>query len=96
MTSKVFQAIARHLFVVTIRWIRECLKQRQIIDETSFEIRGDLPFGEYHDGMRHSRLSKNVHLFEHCRFYLNCRGCQEKMVRFVLIRRKMHRDFFLF
>lgn len=76
-----FQAIARHLFVLTVRWIRECLKQRQVIDESPFEMRGDLPYGDYHDGMRHSRLSKHYHLFEHCQFYLHCHGCQDKMVR---------------
>lgn len=85
MTIKVFQAIARHLFVVTYRWIGECLKQNQIVDETSFEIRGDIPFGEYHDGMRNSRLAKHVHLFENCQFYLLCNGCQDKMVSQIFV-----------
>jgi hypothetical protein len=81
LTIKVFQAIARHLFVLTYRWIIECIKQNQIIDETLFEIRGDIPFGEYHDGMRHSRLSKHINLFQNCQFFILCEGCQEKMVR---------------
>ncbi|CAF0929022.1 unnamed protein product [Rotaria sordida] len=79
LTIKVFQAIARHLFVVTYRWIIECLKQNHIIDEISFEIRGDIPFGQYHDGMRNSRLSKHVNLFQNCQFFILCDGCQEKM-----------------
>ncbi|CAF4306356.1 unnamed protein product [Rotaria socialis] len=79
LTIKLFQAIARHLFVLTHRWISECLKQNQLIDATLFEIRGDLPFGEYHDGMRHSRLSKHQNLFQHCQFFILCDGCQEKM-----------------
>ncbi|CAF2637130.1 unnamed protein product [Rotaria sp. Silwood2] len=79
LTIKVFQAIARHLFVLTYRWIIECLKQNLIIDEVSFEIRGDLPFGEYHDGMRNSRLSKHKNLFQYCQFFILCEGCQEKM-----------------
>jgi hypothetical protein len=81
LTIKVFQAIARHLFVLTYRWIIECIKQNQIIDETLFEIRGDIPFGEYHDGMRHSRLSKHINLFQNCQFFILCNDCQEKMVR---------------
>ncbi|CAF4766268.1 unnamed protein product [Rotaria sp. Silwood1] len=80
LTIKVFQAIARHLFVLTYRWIIECLKQNLIIDEVSFEIRGDIPFGEYHDGMRNSRLSKHINLFQNCQFFILCDGCQEKMV----------------
>ncbi|CAF0980795.1 unnamed protein product [Adineta steineri] len=79
LTIKVFQAIARHLFVITYRWIVECLKQNQIVDEPLFEIRGDIPFGEYHDGMRTSRLAKHINLFQNCQFFILCNGCQEKM-----------------
>jgi hypothetical protein len=81
LTIKVFQAIARHLFVVAYRWIDECLKENQIIEEVPFEIRGDIPFGEYHDGMRHSRLSKHINLFQNCQFFILCNDCQQKMVR---------------
>lgn len=80
LTIKVFQAIARHLFVVSFRWVSECLKQNQMIDESAFEMRGDLPFGSYHDGMRHSRTSKHLNLFETCQFFIFCDGCQDKMV----------------
>ena len=81
LTIKVFQAIARHLFVLTHRWMTECLKQHQLVDELPFEIRGDIPFGDYHDGMRHSRLAKQINLFENCQFFILCHGCQDKMVR---------------
>jgi len=84
LTIKVFQAIARHLFVLTYRWIIECLKQNQLIDEISYEIRGDIPFGEYHDGMRNSRLSKQTNLFQNCQFFILCNGCQEKMSKIEL------------
>jgi len=50
------------------------------MEEISFEIRGDIPFGEYHDGMRNSRLSKHINLFQNCQFFILCNGCQEKMV----------------
>lgn len=77
---KVFQAVGRHLFVVSFRWITESIKQRQILDEIPFEMRGDISFGGFHDGMRHSRLSKHLNLFENCQFFVCSRGCQDKMV----------------
>ena len=80
LTIKVFQAIARHLFVLTSRWITECVKQNQLVEEFTFEIRGDIPFGDYHDGMRHSRVTRHINLFENCQFFIFCHGCQDKMV----------------
>ncbi len=80
LTMKLFHSIARHLYIISYRWITDCLKQNQIIDETNYEIRGDIPFGEYHDGMRNSRLSKHVKLFQNCQFFILCDGCQDKMV----------------
>jgi hypothetical protein len=50
------------------------------MEEISFEIRGDIPFGEYHDGMRNSRLAKHINLFQNCQFFILCNGCQEQMV----------------
>lgn len=81
LTLKLFQSMSRHLYVISYRWITECLKQNDIIDEINYEIRGDVPFGEYHDGMRKSRLSKQVKLFSNCQFFILCNGCQDKMVR---------------
>jgi hypothetical protein len=81
LTMKLFQSISRHLYIITYRWIVECLKQDEIIDEINYEIRGDIPFEEYHDGMRKSRLSKQVNLFQNCQFFILCNDCQEKMVR---------------
>jgi hypothetical protein len=91
LTIKLFQAIARHLFVLTYRWVIECLKQNQITDEVLFEIRGDIPFGGYHDGMRNSRLSKQRNLFGNCQFFILCNGCQDKMVRV----KKLERSYLL-
>ncbi|CAF0725955.1 unnamed protein product [Rotaria sp. Silwood1] len=79
LTTKLFQAIARHLYILSYKWIRQCLKQNDLIDETDYEMRGDIPFGEYHDGMRKSRLSKDTKLFEKCQFFLLCDGCQDRM-----------------
>lgn len=85
LTMKVFQAVGRHLFVVSFRWITESIKQRQILDEIPFEMRGDISFGGFHDGMRHSRLSKHLNLFENCQFFVCSRGCQDKMTKDDLI-----------
>ena len=40
-SKKIFQAVARHIFIVSIRWIEECLIRNEIIDEIPFEIHGD-------------------------------------------------------
>ncbi|UJR25739.1 hypothetical protein I4U23_007089 [Adineta vaga] len=85
LTMKLFQAIARHLYVLSYEWINECLKQNQIVNEMNYEIRGDIPFGEYHDGMRKSRLAKQVKLFQNCQFFILCDGCQDKMSKTELI-----------
>ncbi|CAF0855201.1 unnamed protein product [Adineta ricciae] len=79
LTMKLFQAIARHLFIMSYQWINECLQHNQILNEMKYEIRGDIPFGEYHDGMRKSRLAKQMKLFHNCQFFLLCDGCQDKM-----------------
>jgi hypothetical protein len=81
LTNKLFQSIARHLFIITPRWINDCLKENDIIDEMNYEIRGDLPFGGYHDGMRKSRLLKQMKLFENCQFFILCDHCQNYMVK---------------
>lgn len=57
MTGKVIQGIARHLFVVSFRWIVESLKAETMLDEGPFEIRGDTSLGSDHGGMRRSRLN---------------------------------------
>lgn len=80
LTTKLFQSIARHLFIVSPRWINDCLQEKNILDELNYEIRGDIPFGGYHDGMRKSRLSKQVKLFDKCQFFILCDHCQNYMV----------------
>jgi hypothetical protein len=57
LTGKIIQGIARHLFIVSFRWLNECLSQESIIDERPFEIRGDTSLGSDHGGMRRSRLT---------------------------------------
>ncbi|CAF4812205.1 unnamed protein product, partial [Rotaria sp. Silwood1] len=40
-SKKIFQAVARHIFIVSIRWIEKFLLQNEIIDETPYKIHGD-------------------------------------------------------
>lgn len=57
LTGKIIQGIARHLFIVSHRWLNECLVQGMIVDERPYEIRGDTSLGSDHGGMRRSRLT---------------------------------------
>ncbi|CAF0879324.1 unnamed protein product [Rotaria sordida] len=59
LTGKIIQGIARHLFIVSYRWLNECLSQETIIDERPYEIRGDTSLGSDHGGMRRSRLTSS-------------------------------------
>ncbi|UJR28835.1 hypothetical protein I4U23_010059 [Adineta vaga] len=47
-SKKIFQAVARHIYIVSIRWIEECLLRKEIIDETPFEIHGDHSMSTMH------------------------------------------------
>jgi hypothetical protein len=57
LAGKIIQGIARHLFIVSHRWLNECLSQESIVDERPYEIRGDTSLGCDHGGMRRSRLT---------------------------------------
>lgn len=50
LSKKVIQAIARHMYIVTYRWIDDCLKLGQIINEKTYEIQGDLTLASDHHG----------------------------------------------
>ena len=81
LSSKVVHALARHLTVLSIRWIDECLRcEKLLLDELAlqFEIRGDLTCSTmYHGGMQRSRLISRRHsLFAKHIFMLKCAGVQ--------------------
>ena len=81
LSSKVVHALARHLTVLSIRWIDECLRcEKLLLDEFAlqFEIRGDLTCSTmYHGGMQRSRLISRRHsLFTKHIFMLKCAGVQ--------------------
>ena len=81
LSSKVVHALARHLTVLSIRWIDECLRcDKLILDESAlqFEIRGDLTCSTmFHGGMQRSRMITRRHsLFAKHIFMLKCAGVQ--------------------
>ncbi|CAF1218521.1 unnamed protein product [Didymodactylos carnosus] len=75
LTGKVIQAISRHIFIVSYRWIIKCLEQKHYIDETTYEIRGDLSCDRTHNGMMNSRTNPYQLLFNNYAFILKCSGC---------------------
>ena len=50
LSKKVIQSVARHMYVVTYRWIDACLKANRILNEKPFEIQGDLTLSSDHNG----------------------------------------------
>lgn len=81
------------MYIITYRWIKDCLKQNEILNEENYEVRGDIPFDEYHDGMKKSRLLKDKKLFENCQFFILCDDCQDYMVR---KKKHKHQIYFFF
>ena len=58
LTKTVLFAIAQHCFILSFRWISQCLAENVLINEELFEIEGDHLFAYKHNGPRRSRLSK--------------------------------------
>jgi hypothetical protein len=58
LTKNVVFAIAQHCFILSYRWIIECLQQNVIVNEEQYEIEGDHMISTKHNGPRRSRLSK--------------------------------------
>ena len=78
LTGKVLQAVARHLTVVSHRWLTACLTERRYIDEIqTYEITGDTIYNQHH-GMSRSRLhhSTDYRLLANYAFHMKCHGCQ--------------------
>jgi hypothetical protein len=78
LSKKIFQAVARHIFVVSTRWITACLVQNTIVDETSFEIHGDTTLSTMHITRRHM----NTTLFSSALiFAIECQSFQRILTR---------------
>ena len=56
LSKKVFQAVARRIFVVSTRWIGECLLHGTLVDEAPFEIQGDSSVSTMHTARRASTM----------------------------------------
>jgi hypothetical protein len=77
-SKKIFQAVARHIFIVSIRWIEECLLRNEIIDETPYEIYGD----ETMSTMHLTRHSSSIPLFSSSiSFAIDCNSFQRVLTR---------------
>ncbi len=78
LTGKVLQAVARHLTIVSCRWLTACLTEQRYVDEIPiYEIIGDAIYNQ-HNGMSRSRInnSQNHRLLANYAFHLKCHGCQ--------------------
>ena len=90
ITKKIVQAaVRRHVFIVSVRWIKECLRTNQLVDEHPYEIRSDthttlrLSVQDNHD-TRQCLFDTLVPKLTHG-FAIECRQCQGSISRGELI-----------
>ncbi|KAM5272935.1 breast cancer type 1 susceptibility protein [Ctenodactylus gundi] len=62
-TLKYFQGIAGGKWVVSYFWVTQSIKERRILDEHDFEVRGDVVNGGNHQGPKKARESPDRQIF---------------------------------